>query len=154
IASSPEALAAGLSETVKHGPMLVEPFIPGRELTCGVLEDPATHKAHALPVTEIIPKGSGWFDFTAKYTPGASQEVTPADIPPADAHRVQELALAAHELLGCSGYSRSDFILAPGKGPVLLETNTLPGMTETSLLPQAAAAIGISYTDLLTRFLS
>ncbi len=153
IASSPEALAEGLAATVNHGPMMVEPFIPGRELTCGVLEEPATHAIHALPVTEIVPNGGGLFDYAAKYTPGGSQEITPARITSAETTRVQELAVAAHELLGCSGYSRSDFILSPRDGPVLLETNTLPGMTETSLLPQAAAAIGISYTDLLTRFL-
>ena len=154
IASSPEALAAGIAETIKHGPMMVEPFIPGRELTCGVLEEPGTHAIHALPPTEIVPKGGGLFDFAAKYTPGGSEEITPARLTHDETIRVQELALAAHELLGCSGYSRSDFILSPRDGPILLETNTLPGMTETSLLPQAAAAIGISYTDLLTRFLS
>jgi D-alanine-D-alanine ligase len=118
-----------------------------------VIEEPGTHAVHALPPTEIVPNG-GLFDYEAKYTPGASREITPARLTPAETGRVQELALAAHELLGCSGYSRSDFILSPKDGPVLLETNTLPGMTETSLLPQAAAAVGISYTDLLTRFLS
>jgi D-alanine-D-alanine ligase len=154
IASSPEGLAEGLAAAVKHGPMMVEPFLPGRELTCGVLEEPGTHAIHALPPTEIIPKGGGFFDYTAKYKPGGSQEITPAHLTHDETCRVQELALAAHELLGCSGYSRSDFILSPRDGIILLETNTLPGMTETSLLPQAAAAIGISYTDLLTRFLS
>jgi len=133
---------------------MVEAFIPGRELTCGVLEEPGTHAIHALPPTEIVPNGGGFFDYAAKYTPGASQEITPARLSADETSRVHELALAAHELLNCSGYSRSDFILSPRDGIVLLETNTLPGMTETSLLPQEAAAIGISYTDLLTRFLS
>jgi D-alanine-D-alanine ligase len=147
---------AGVSagESLKDGPPLIEPFIAGRELTCGVLEDPSGRSIHALPPTEIIPNGGGLFDYTAKYTPGASQEITPARITPAETHRIQELAIAAHELLGCSGYSRSDFILSPDKGFVLLETNTLPGMTETSLIPQAAAAVGISYPALLTRILS
>ncbi len=154
IASSPDELIGGLTAAAKHGPMMVEPFIAGRELTCGVIEDPSTHLIHALPPTEIVPNGGGFFDYSAKYEPGGSQEITPANLTHAETNRVQELALAAHELLGCSGYSRSDFILSPRDGIVLLETNTLPGMTETSLLPQAAAAMGISYTDLLTRFLS
>jgi len=157
-ASSPEELGGALAQALAagspDGPLMVEPFIAGRELTCGVLEDPATHALRALPPTEIIPTGGNLFDYTAKYTPGASTEITPAPLTPGETYRIQELAVAAHELLGCSGYSRSDFILSPEKGFVMLETNTLPGMTETSLIPQAAAVIGISYTELLTRILS
>ncbi|MHB8419648.1 MAG: D-alanine--D-alanine ligase family protein [Myxococcales bacterium] len=143
----------GLEPTIAAGhaePLLVEPRIPGREMTCGVLEDRQTRRPRSLPVTEICPRGGTFFDYRAKYTAGQSDEITPADIPPAARDEVQRLALAAHQVLGCRAYSRSDFILQPDGRPILLETNTLPGLTATSLLPQEAAAIGIDYPSLLT----
>ena len=148
------ALVAALEAGLRDGPVLVEVFVGGRELTCGVLEDPQTTTAAALPPTEIVPRGSGFFDFNAKYTPGASEEITPARLSTVETQRIQSLALSAHHALGCRGYSRSDFILSPHQGLVLLETNTLPGLTETSLLPQEAAALGISYPALLTWLLT
>jgi D-alanine-D-alanine ligase len=130
--------------------LLVEARIPGRELTCGVLDELATKRPHVLPVTEIRPRAGVFFDYRAKYTAGQSEEITPAPISEVAAKEVQRIALAAHQALGCRAYSRSDFILQPDDKPLILETNTLPGLTATSLLPQEAAAIGIDYPSLLT----
>lgn len=128
--------------------VMVEQYIKGLEVTCAVLDVGARGKAQALPVTEIRPKTSAFFDYFAKYTPGASEEITPARIGEHLAHSVQNAAVAAHAALGCSGWSRSDFII-DDSGPVWLEVNTVPGLTETSLFPQAAAVAGISYNELI-----
>lgn len=131
--------------------VLVEAFVAGRELTCGVLEAPSLGGFRALPVLEITPVAAGFFDFHAKYTPGAAREVCPAPIPEAVRDRIQALGLAAHQVLGCRGVSRTDFIWSEGTGEVvILETNTIPGLTETSLLPQQAAAAGISFPELVS----
>jgi D-alanine-D-alanine ligase len=130
--------------------LLVETRIAGRELTCGVLDGLASRKPRALPVTEIRPKAGVFFDYTAKYAAGGSEEITPAPIPEDARVEVQRMALAAHQALGCRAYSRSDFMLVKEGWPVVLETNTLPGLTATSLLPQEAAAIGIDYPSLLS----
>ncbi len=148
------ALAPALERALGRGePLLVEELIHGRELTCGVLEEPATGKTSPLPATEIVPRSSAFFDYVAKYTAGQSDEITPARISERARESVQAIALAAHEALGCRAYSRSDFILRPDDSPILLETNTLPGLTAASLLPQEAAAAGIDYPSLLTRLL-
>jgi D-alanine-D-alanine ligase len=128
--------------------VMVERFIPGRELTCAVMGDVA------LGVIDIVSKASGWYDYESKYAPGGSQHILPADIPPDVYRKVQLGALMAHQTLGCRGVSRSDFRLddAPGKEPelILLETNTQPGMTGTSLVPELAAHAGHSFEDLVT----
>jgi D-alanine-D-alanine ligase len=124
--------------------VLVEQFVPGRELTVGVLGDVP------LPVGEIIPRHE-LFDYECKYTPGMSEEVFPARLDPALARQVQELALAAHRALKLGGYSRIDFRLSPEGDIFCLEANTLPGMTRTSLLPQAARAAGIAFPELCER---
>ena len=129
----------------KEGSCLVESFREGRELTVGVLGD------EALPVIEIIPK-KAFFDFEAKYTPGMSDEICPAPIPSAVTKKAQQLALKAHQALGCRGYSRTDMIWG-SKGIEVLETNTLPGMTETSLLPLAAKTVGLSFPRLLDQMI-
>ncbi len=126
--------------------VMAEPFLSGVEVTCGVL-DVDREGPRALPVTEIRPESSEFFDYHAKYTPGATREITPAEIPLEATARVQELAERVHRAIGCRGFSRSDFILIDGN-PVWLEVNTIPGLTETSLLPQAAAAAGIGFADL------
>jgi D-alanine-D-alanine ligase len=130
--------------------ILCEEHIAGCELTCGVLDGP--DGPQALPPTEIVPVNCPYFDYTAKYTPGASEEITPARISPEDTGRVQELALKLHDLMGCCGMSRSDFILRSG---VLytLEVNTIPGMTAQSLLPQAARYAGLSFGEVVERLL-
>jgi len=126
---------------------MMQEYIQGREFTCGVLED-KNGKPFVLPPTEILPKSSSFFDYKAKYKVGGSLEITPAHLPKAQTKELQKLALRAHRILGCSGMSRSDFILK-GKTFFILETNTIPGMTQTSLLPQAAKAAGIDFPALL-----
>lgn len=141
--------AGGLDEAIAlalrhdHAAM-IERFIPGRELTVGVLGD------QALAVGEIIPKGE-LFDYEAKYTPGMVEEIFPADLPAQVAEEVRILALAAHRALRLRHYSRVDFRLTPEGRPYCLEVNTLPGMTATSLLPQSAAAARIPFPDLCER---
>ncbi|MFV3074132.1 D-alanine--D-alanine ligase [Niveispirillum fermenti] len=125
--------------------VLVEKFVPGRELTVGVVGD------RALTVTEIVP-AQAFYDYTAKYADGGSVHVCPAQIPEPVAGEAMRLALLAHQTLGCSGVSRTDFrwddSLPGATGLCFLETNTQPGFTPTSLLPEQAAALGISYADL------
>ena len=132
--------------------LLVEKFIAGRELTIGILGD------QALPILEIIPKG-GFYDFTNKYpflnpqAGGGAEHVCPAKIEPGKTKEIQELALRACRALGLKVYSRVDVILSETGQPFVLEINTIPGMTEASLLPEAAAAAGISYVDLCMRII-
>jgi D-alanine-D-alanine ligase len=124
--------------------VMIEAFVPGRELTVGVLE------GRALAVGEIIPRHE-IFDYECKYTPGMSQEVFPADLPRAVSDECSRLSLLAHEALKLGGYSRVDFRLTPAGDLFCLEVNTLPGMTATSLLPQAARAVGIEFPELCER---
>lgn len=124
--------------------VMVEAFVPGRELTVGILDD------KALAVGEIIPRHE-IFDYECKYTPGMSEEIFPADIPPALAAECQRLSLAAHRALKLGGYSRVDFRLTPEGSLSCLEVNTLPGMTATSLMPQSARAVGIEFPELCDR---
>jgi len=127
--------------------LMLEEYLPGPELTVGILED------RPLPVIQIVPKRR-FYDTIAKYTPGQTDYLVPAPIPPETARAARELALRAHEALGCRSFSRVDMILAEGRGPVLLELNTIPGMTETSLLPKAAAAAGVPFTELCRQMLN
>ena len=124
--------------------VMIERFVPGRELTVGILE------GKALAVGEIIPRHE-IFDYECKYTPGMSQEIFPADLTPATEAECGRLALLAHEALKLGGYSRVDFRLTPAGDLFCLEVNTLPGMTATSLLPQSARAVGIEFPDLCER---
>ncbi len=127
--------------------ILIEEYISGREITVGVLGQ------RALPVVEIRPgAGHRYFDYEAKYTPGATEEVCPAPLAPSLAQRAQEAALKAHEVLHLRHYSRTDMIIK-GEDIYVLETNTIPGMTETSLFPLAARAIGLSFEDLVETLL-
>ena len=130
--------------------VLFEKYVKGVELTCGVL---GNRDLEALPVIEIIPgEGHEFFDYEAKYIPGRTREICPARIDDAVRDRVQELAVKAHKALFLRGYSRTDFIFAHDE-LFVLETNTIPGMTETSLYPQAAAAAGYSFPKLLDRLI-
>jgi D-alanine-D-alanine ligase len=132
--------------------LLVEKFVSGRELTIGILGD------QALPIIEIIPKG-GFYDFDTKYpflnpTAGASaQHVCPANIDATLTKKIQELALRAFRALGLMVYARVDVMLSETGEPFVLEANTIPGMTEASLLPEAAAAAGIAYPDLCVQII-
>ena len=124
--------------------VMIEQFIPGREVTVGVLGDTA------LPVGEIVPRHE-LFDYECKYTPGMSEETFPARLPPRVAAGLQEAALAAHRALKLGGYSRVDFRLAAEGDIFCLEANNLPGLTGTSLFPQAARAAGIGYAEMCER---
>ena len=124
--------------------VMAEQFIRGRELTVGILGEVP------LPVGEIIPKHE-LFDYECKYTPGMSEEIFPAKLDTTLTRQLQELALAAHRALKLGGYSRVDFRLSPEGDIFCLEANTLPGMTRTSLLPQAARAAGIEFPELCER---
>ena len=145
-AAPPAELAT--SEWAQDEQLLVERFIPGRELTCAVMG------GEALGVIEILPaEGLGFYDFEAKYAPGGSKHVLPAQISPNVYQLVQKLSLAAHQALGCRGVSRSDFRFDDQSGGsnelVCLEVNTQPGMTATSLVPELAAHAGRSFGDLV-----
>lgn len=142
-----------MAEVAKYGrQLLVEKFVPGRELTVGILGD------QALPILEIIPKG-GFYDFTNKYpflnpkAGGGAEHVCPARIDPEKTKEIQDLALRAHQALGLKVYSRVDVLLPEDDLATVLEANTIPGMTEASLLPEAAAAAGINYVDLCMRII-
>lgn len=125
---------------------LVEPFVSGVEATCAVLEQ-SDGSVIALPPIEIIPADGG-FDYTAKYLAKSTQEICPGRFTPDISAQLMDHAIKAHRALSCRGYSRSDFIIS-AKGPVYLETNTLPGLTKASLYPKALAAHGIAFVDFL-----
>lgn len=134
----------------KETSVLAEKKVKGREFTCAVLEVAREERTFALPVTEIIPGDKfAFFDLEAKYTPGATREITPADIPDELRERIQAHALAAHEALDLRDMSRSDVLVDGTGNPFLLETNTIPGFTPTSLLPQAAAVAGYDFRALV-----
>lgn len=152
IASTVEELAAGIKIAYEHdSQVMVEQFIKGREITGGVLGNDALN---ALPLVEVIPNEEFlFFDYTAKYQPGASKELCPAPISEELREKAQQLALSAHRALQLSGYSRTDMILTEQGEIYILETNTIPGMTPTSLLPQAAAAYGLDFPALLEKLI-
>ncbi|MGV8073517.1 MAG: D-alanine--D-alanine ligase [Syntrophobacteraceae bacterium] len=129
---------------------LVEKFIPGTEITGGVL---GNDELTTLPLVEIVPgEGYEFFDYRAKYTSGATHEICPARLSPELTLKARQYAKDAHRVLCCRGYSRTDMIVS-GDDIYVLETNTIPGMTQTSLFPQAAAAAGISFSALLDRLI-
>jgi len=142
---SGDEIPAAVAEALRYGePVMYERFVAGRELTVGVLGD------EALPVGEIIPAHE-IFDYECKYQEGMAEEIFPAEISDALAAELQELALRAHRLLRLRDFSRIDFIVDDEGRPWCLEANALPGMTATSLLPQAAGAAGISFPELCDR---
>jgi len=153
IVKNEDEIESAISEAAKYGrELLIEQFVPGRELTIGVLGD------EALPIIEIIPKG-GFYDFTNKYpflnpqAGGGAEHVCPAKIDAEKTKEIQELALRAFRAAGLQVYGRVDAILSESGEPFILEINNIPGMTEASLLPEAAAAAGVSYIDLCARII-
>jgi D-alanine-D-alanine ligase len=147
-------LDSAMAEAAKYDrKLLIEKFVSGRELTIGVLGD------QALPILEIIPKG-GFYDFNNKYpflnpqAGGGAEHVCPAEIDPNKTKQVQKQALHAFRALGLVVYGRVDVLLPDSGSPSVLEVNTIPGMTEASLLPEAAAAAGINYVDLCARIIA
>ncbi len=153
LVDEPAAMEAAILMALEHDDeVLVEERIVGTEVTVGVVGLSGGGGLEALPVVEIVPKRA-FFDYQAKYDPDQCDEICPARISAEATRSVQDLALRSHKSLGCRGYSRADIILGP-KGPVVLEVNTLPGMTINSLLPKAAAAAGIPFSELLHRIVS
>jgi len=146
-----EELQAGIKSTFQfENEIMIEEFINGREVTCCVL---GNDTLETLPIVEIIPNnGYKFFNYEAKYTKGASKEVCPADLPADIADKVIQCAKTAHRALRCSAWSRTDMIIRE-KELFILETNTIPGMTETSLVPLASRAAGMSMTQLLDKLI-
>jgi len=147
-------LDSAMAEAAKYDrKLLIEKFVSGRELTIGILGD------QALPILEIIPKG-GFYDFNNKYpflnpqAGGGAEHVCPAKIDPNKTKQIQKQALHAFRALGLVVYGRVDVLLPDSGNPFVLEVNTIPGMTEASLLPEAAAAAGINYVDLCARIIA
>ncbi len=147
LASNREELVTGIEEAFIYGPeIMIEKFIDGKEVTCCIL---GNNKLEALPVIEIVPNQEyRFFDYRAKYTNGATNEICPALISRSVEDDIKESAKRAHKALGCSVWSRTDMIIKDEK-IYLLETNTVPGMTENSLFPLAAKTAGMSFSELL-----
>ena len=148
IVESENEIEAALQEAFKFdGETLIERYIRGRELQVGILDDTA------LGIIEIRTKRK-FYDYAAKYVPGLSEHVFPAPLDDGMTQLLRDYGLAAHRALGCQSYSRVDFLLDEKNRPFLLEVNTLPGMTETSLLPEIARGVGIPFDRLVERILS
>jgi D-alanine-D-alanine ligase len=130
---------------------MVESYIPGHEATVSILGT-AAEGPTVLPAIEIVAP-DGFYDFSAKYQKGRTRYLCPAPLPPKVVHHIRELAGRTYEVLGCEGAVRIDFRITPRGRPYVLEVNTVPGMTETSLLPMAAAQAGIAYDDLVEQIL-
>ncbi|HEU4455483.1 MAG TPA: ATP-grasp domain-containing protein, partial [Longimicrobium sp.] len=147
IVRAPGELRAAIDEAFRHDDeVMLERFVPGRELTVGILEE------RALAVGEIIPRGGAEiFDYASKYQHDGAEEIFPADLTDEQTRAVQELGLRAHRALKLEGFSRVDFRMDAEGALWCLEVNTLPGMTATSLLPQSAAAAGIPFPELCDR---
>ena len=141
IAHSADELAAALREHVGQDRVILEQYVSGREIDVGVLD------GESLPSIEIIPK-AGFYDYVNKYQAGSTVEICPTPIDPAIETELRRVALTVHNALGLKAYSRSDYIVDEKGDVYFLEINTLPGMTPTSLMPQEAAAVGISYSAL------
>jgi D-alanine-D-alanine ligase len=134
--------------------ILVEEFIAGREITIGLLENYKNQKICALPITEIIPdRKFSFFDYEAKYTAGASQEITPAKLPAKKVKEIEKIAIEVFKSIGARHYARVDMIIDSCNNSYVLEINTLPGMTNTSLLPQQAKIMGLPLEKLLDHLL-
>jgi len=147
IAEQPEEIEKALNLAFKYDQwVLVEEYIAGKEISVAILE------GNPLPVIEIVPK-TRFYDYEAKYSSGMSDHIIPARLPEEQQHQAQEIARAAFHSLGCEGVARVDLIVAPGGEIYVLEINTIPGMTETSLLPEAARAAGISFLNLVEKLL-
>lgn len=139
-------LTAAIKEAFKYfNKVILQKFIKGREMTCGVLEDKGG-KIISLPPTEIIPKVGTFYDYHSKYAEGGSEHITPPkNLSKKLIKKIQEASVLAHKVIGCSGMSRSDFILGEDEKLYILEINTIPGMTKTSLIPEAAKTAGINF---------
>jgi D-alanine-D-alanine ligase len=148
IVKDQSGLAAAMDEAFKYDrEILIEQFIKGAEVQVGILDD------KALGAIEIVPKKE-FYDFEAKYTDGMAEHILPARLPADLYEKVLRLGENAHRALGCSGYSRVDFLVTADGGCYILEVNTLPGMTDLSLLPEIARGAGIGFGELVDRIIS
>lgn len=148
VARDPEsAIAAAARVLALEGRVMLEAFVRGVELTVPVVG--SGRRARALPVIEIRPRKADWFDYRSKYEDGGADELVPAPIDPGLAAHVSATAVEIHRLIGGRGVTRTDFMVDKESGPLVLEINTLPGMTDASLVPKAAAASGLSLKDLV-----
>lgn len=149
VVNSGGEVKAAIEEALRHDTsVLIERFVRGREITVGIL---GTHDLQLLPIIEIRPT-TGFYDYEAKYTAGLTEKIVPAPLDKAVAAQALRAAEMTHRAVGCSGMSRVDMIVSD-EGVTVLEVNTIPGMTPTSLLPRAAQAAGISFTDLISRII-
>jgi len=148
IVKTREQLIKAVDRTLNKFPRLMaQKFIKGKEVTCGVLEDRG--ESFALPPTHILPNLGEFYDYKSKYAKGGSTHICPADFAPEVNVKIQDLALKAHKALGCRGMSRTDIFVADDGNLYIIETNTIPGMTSTSLLPEAASKAGIDFSRML-----
>lgn len=139
-----KTLSDAVQIALEHGDsVLVEEYISGKEATCGVIDHFRNTISYALPPIEIRPKNSSFFDYDAKYA-GESEEIVPGNFTDNEKREIEKMAIEAHNAIGLKHYSRSDFIIHPHRGIYILETNSLPGLTEQSLLPKALNAVGAS----------
>jgi D-alanine-D-alanine ligase len=145
----PAAIVSAFSYDRK---VLLERYVPGRDLAVSIVEEDG--EPRALPVVEAVPEGRDFYDFEARYEIGRTRFVCPAELPDGVAERTQELAVEAYRALGCAGFARVDLMLREDGELFVLEANSVPGLTETSLLPQAADAAGISFDALVERILA
>jgi len=146
-----EDLLKGIEYALQYDSQIViEEFIKGKEITAGIYD---VEKPICLPLIEIIPK-TGFYDYTTKYTPGLSEHIIPARLPEDIYKKAQELGILAHQALGCRHLSRVDMIVEENTQNIyILEINTIPGMTEVSLYPEAAKAFGIDFPDIIDNFI-
>jgi D-alanine-D-alanine ligase len=148
IADNEKDLRAAIEDAFRYDDkLIIEEYISGREITVGMIED------RALPIVEIVPKRK-FFDFTAKYEKGLTEYIVPAEIDEQTYKMCQEVGLRTHKVLSARSFSRVDIILNKKIGPVVLELNMIPGLTETSLLPKSAKAAGIGFEDLCLKILN
>jgi D-alanine-D-alanine ligase len=147
-ADVPAALVSAFSYDRK---VLLERYVPGRDLAVSIVEQDG--EPRALPIVEAVPEGRDFYDFEARYEIGRTRFVCPAELPEGVAERTQQLAIDAYRALGCAGFARVDLMLHENGELYVLEANSVPGLTETSLLPQAADAAGISFDELVERVL-
>lgn len=145
--STKEMPAALVSAFSYDDRVLIEQFVEGREIAVSILD------GEALPAVEAVPAEGGYFDFESRYEIGKTTYVCPAELEPPVESRLNELAVSTFKLLGCHGFARVDFMLPVDGEPQVLEVNAIPGLTETSLMPQAADAAGISFGELAERLL-
>jgi D-alanine-D-alanine ligase len=131
--------------------VLIQEFIKGKEITCGVLDSGLPQSEFALLPTEIVPVLGNFFDYKSKYESGGADEITPARLHGYQLKQIQKTALLTHRLVGCRGFSRTDMVLTPKGELYVLELNTIPGLTKESLLPKAAVASGISFPQLVDK---